>query len=623
MSEKKAEKRSSLSVQPTIQTPDTAEAPLPLFEDTEQFAPYYEPETFSDEEIRFLAPFFTNHDRPVYVMHNLPPQVAGALASRYSRASKGLRRIFLDEYIKPIAYPNQQKNWSELSPDNQEKAWDLSGKFHAWMETFEEHGGMADVVNDERAREFFSRWLSGFGDDSIAEQGSLHVCMESISNLAVNAIETKRLGSYLEKSSRYVDFGSRNEDGTYRYVVPGEIRGTPLESEYRRVIDRLYDLYNGLRQQYREYIEQKYPRDDNETDADFARARAAKAFDDLRELLTFATQTNVAINANGRYFESMINDLISSPIGEVRWIARQAYEELDKIVPAFVDRPASMKYGKHIQMYKRRVYQAVRDITERVADTAADAEVVKGKWVKLLKYSEDGPSEVLAAVLIRGADNITFEQLHNAVLDLPAHERDAYLKEILDARLTGDEDMDHRRARRHRLPPRGFEASEYTFSITGRAGDFRDLLRHRMLLTDRSLFTTSYGYDVDQDVSSSKFYPQIQEVLDEAAALHDRIAEEISPEIAQYAVPFGYLQNWHMTASARQIYYMAELRTGPQGRPHYREIIQQVAQAVIDVHPSLFSAMAVDRDSYGLSRRGAATAEAKKKSAFMARSGRK
>jgi len=41
-------------------------------------------ETFTAEEMRALAPYFTNTDRPVFALTNLPETVKGALFARYS-----------------------------------------------------------------------------------------------------------------------------------------------------------------------------------------------------------------------------------------------------------------------------------------------------------------------------------------------------------------------------------------------------------------------------------------------------------------------------------------------------------------------------------------------------------
>ena len=56
-------------------------------------------EEFTQEEKEVLKPFFTNIDKPIFGLVNLPEVVKGALFSRYSRSTKSLRRVLLDEFI--------------------------------------------------------------------------------------------------------------------------------------------------------------------------------------------------------------------------------------------------------------------------------------------------------------------------------------------------------------------------------------------------------------------------------------------------------------------------------------------------------------------------------------------
>ena len=59
---------------------------------------YYQ-EPFTPAEEAILSRFFTNSDKPVFGLINLPEVVKGALFARYSRTHKSVRRLFLDEFI--------------------------------------------------------------------------------------------------------------------------------------------------------------------------------------------------------------------------------------------------------------------------------------------------------------------------------------------------------------------------------------------------------------------------------------------------------------------------------------------------------------------------------------------
>ena len=62
----------------------------------------YPVESFSPAERAALEPHFTNLDRPVFALVNLPETVKGALFARYSRYAGTLRRLFLDEFADSL-----------------------------------------------------------------------------------------------------------------------------------------------------------------------------------------------------------------------------------------------------------------------------------------------------------------------------------------------------------------------------------------------------------------------------------------------------------------------------------------------------------------------------------------
>jgi hypothetical protein len=59
----------------------------------------YVAEEFTDSEVAILRRYFTNLEGPVFALVNLPEVVKGALFARYSRSTKSLRRLFLDEFV--------------------------------------------------------------------------------------------------------------------------------------------------------------------------------------------------------------------------------------------------------------------------------------------------------------------------------------------------------------------------------------------------------------------------------------------------------------------------------------------------------------------------------------------
>src|SRR4030043_324034 len=141
----------------------------------EKFPFPYKPEPFTSKEKSILSQFFTNYDKPIYAIYNLPQEVVGAMFSRYSRTSKSVRRLFLDEFWSPEGFPEKSANLNEI-----EKA-------------------------KKRTKDFYRKVFAEFGDDSVIQMGSVHVAFEYVSQLiGAKGVEDQRIGAaYIEKSTRY------------------------------------------------------------------------------------------------------------------------------------------------------------------------------------------------------------------------------------------------------------------------------------------------------------------------------------------------------------------------------------------------------------------------------------
>src|SRR5260221_3382889 len=164
-------------------------------------------DVFSDDERRVLTPYFTNVDRPVFALRNLPEVVKGALFARYSRSAKSLRRLFLDEFLDTVA----------------------------------EHRTAAEV-GVGRADKLYERVFDEYGDDSVAQLGGAHLACEGASNILTKVLEWGRLMAYLEQSTRYVPYTDRPH-GRWKYHVPAEIARTGLAAEFEPTLDFAVETY--------------------------------------------------------------------------------------------------------------------------------------------------------------------------------------------------------------------------------------------------------------------------------------------------------------------------------------------------------------------------------------------
>src|SRR5512133_1794845 len=67
---------------------------------------------------------------------------------------------------------------------------------------------IAADLTGETSAQFNEKWVVGYGHSSVAEHAVLHIAVENISRLAVECLESNRLASYTEKSTRYQKWNS-------------------------------------------------------------------------------------------------------------------------------------------------------------------------------------------------------------------------------------------------------------------------------------------------------------------------------------------------------------------------------------------------------------------------------
>ena len=123
--------------------------------------------------------------------------------------------------------------------------------------TFQE---IANELSDEKSADFHEKWVVGYGHSSVAEHAVLHIALENVSRLAVECIESNRLASYTEKSSRYQVWDQDH------FFVPPELSGHTLEKEYIALNKRLFEHYHIALDKVTEYLKLDQPQEENESD---------------------------------------------------------------------------------------------------------------------------------------------------------------------------------------------------------------------------------------------------------------------------------------------------------------------------------------------------------------------
>jgi thymidylate synthase ThyX len=495
---------------------------------------WFTTEEFSPTERAVLAPHFSNLEGPVFAITNLPEAVKGAMFARYSRTTKSLRRLFLDEF-----------------------AGDL------------DEGGPASasegrVRGAERAARLYENVFVEYGDDSVAQLGGVHLACEQSSQLLAKALEWGRLAAYLEQSTRYMRYDDR-PGGRWRATVPPELVGTPLEATYGVFLDDVFATYGRMYGPIEAYFRERFPKEADDSDFVYRQTILAKTCDTLRVLLPAGTRSNLGIYATGQSYEQLLMRLAGHPLQEMRDYGELMKNELRKVIPEFLTRVDVADRGVAWTRYWEANRERVETLAARVlADTKPEVR----DEVTLVDFDPEGELKVAAAVLYAVSD-LPDDQLLEVARAMSVEQREALLRASVGER--GN--------RRHK-PGRAWERTSYRFDVLCDYGAYRDLQRHRPLTIEWQRLTTEHGYETPVQIEEAGLRGEWDRLMEASAAVERGLLDAGLPDVAQYAVAMAYRIRFVMQMTAREAMHLTELRSQPAGHPVYRRVAQAMHRLI-------------------------------------------
>lgn len=498
----------------------------------------YPVESFTPAERQLLEPHFTNVDRPVFALTNLPETVKGALFARYSRYPGTLRQLYLEEFA------------SEMP----EGSRPFDGK------------------EGERAADLYERIFVGYGDDSIAQVGGAHIACEWVSNILTKVLQRGRLAAYLEQSTRYIAYDQEIPGGGYRFY-----RDEALGPQFESAMNEIFTIYSEALARTEAWAAEQWPRSDGEPEGPWRRSIKAKALDLLRGLLPAATLSHVGIFASGQAYEQLLFRLMSSPLPEARQVGGMILDELNKVMPSFVSRVSRPdRGGEWISFLEDR-----RSVTEDWVDRLGlgrRENNSNGPTVELLQV-HGTEEDLLAGCLFEGAD-VSETEIRTRLEAMSSEER----ADLMGA-MVGE-----RKNRRHR-PGRGFESVSYRFEIVSDYGAFRDLQRHRMLTCQWQTLSPDLGAGIPGEVREAGVGDEYERALEISRNEYERLRSVGHSELAPYALCLGYRIRYVLDLNAREAMQLIELRSGQEGHPTYRAVAHAMHDSIESVHPAVANAM--------------------------------
>lgn len=440
----------------------------------------------------------------------------------------------------------------ELSPETIAVAF---AKTSRSPESFDE---IAAGLTDEKSAKFHEKWVVGYGHASVAEHAVLHVAFENVSRLAIECIESNRLASYTEKSTRYQKWSTDN------FHIPSELDGNPLRDNYVSVCQLLFKTYSDSLEPVSRLVAARTERRDAESEEALDRRIRSQYVDVCRFLLPAASLANVGMTVNARALENSIRKMLSHELAEVREIGAQV-----KAV-ALAEVPTLVKYAEAVPYLSG----TSAELSRTAQDVAPEADgSASPDWCRLVAYDPEGEDKVLAAALFHHGES-TFQEALASVRRLPATRRAELAASLLGR-------MDE-----HDVPLRELEYSDYVFELTMDQGAYAEFKRHRMMTQSAQRLTARLGYAVPRLIVDAGLEQIYETTMNAAANLYEQL-EKLDSNVAQYIVPNGFRRRALAKFNLREAYAFCQLRSAPNAHFSIRRVAERISAELTRVHPLL------------------------------------
>ncbi|MGA3206962.1 MAG: FAD-dependent thymidylate synthase [Syntrophales bacterium] len=387
----------------------------------------------------------------------------------------------------------------------------------------------------ERARQSNKNIVFEMGHSSVAEHAVFNIDVLGVSRLLVEEIEKFRLCSYTEKSQRYVRL--KND-----FVIPKEIRGTPMEGPFVDIIRKQNRLYHELFEKLKSHIFEKHK--DLAMDSANRSMLEGWAKEDARYAISLATETQLGMTINARNLELMLRRLAAHPIAEAKEYSRKLYEATKDTAPSLIRYTEATDHDRQTRRnLEDEVSALMRQKKHKAATTRAE---LKRQYVSLVYATPDGDDRIMAS-LIHSSSDFPMSRCLQMVSSMDRREKESLMRTAFKHIKSYDPVL------------REFENAELHFELLISASCFAQMKRHRMATITCQDYDPALGVTVPPTVSEIGMNKTFMGILIETEKTYERI-KGLSPLAAGYILTNAHRRRVSMKINVRELYHIARLR---------------------------------------------------------------
>ena len=416
-----------------------------------------------------------------------------------------------------------------------------------------------DAKNEvERARKSNSSIIFKMGHHSVAEHAVFNLDILGISRLAMEELEKFRLCSYTEKSQRYITL---DKD----FVIPEEIKKTPLEKTFLDMIHKQNSAYFKFFEKLKTHVFKKY--------ADLAKDEKNHSLiegwakEDARYITALATESQVGETINARNLELMLRRFASHPLAEIQKLGRTIYELVYDVAPSII-------IFHEANDRDSKTYPELRKLIGGFVDGSSKPTKSGNKEVELLEYTKKG-DEIILASLMHTSSNLPYEKCKKLLNKIPDKKRE----EIFKATWKNMQLYDSM--------PREFEYANLTFNIILSAACFGQLKRHRMSTITSQPYDINLGLTIPDSIKEIGMEKYFKEIADETEDVYNKIKKK-NDLVAEYILTNAHRKRVLMRVNARELYHISRLREDTHAQWDIQNISREMTKQAKKVMPLTF-----------------------------------
>ena len=408
---------------------------------------------------------------------------------------------------------------------------------HAFAKTSRSADSFTDMIKDltqDKTNKFHSKWVIKYGHNSIAEHAVIHLAIEDISRIAMAALESGRLASYTEQSTRYLS-------KTAEDIFIDPAWNAEFVSDYKLVCEKLFSVYDRINS-----LEKKYGEELGFCGYDFSRF-----------VLPLGVKVNAGITINSRSLRRTLCKMLASDLPEVSALAQQIKDTAIEVAPTLLRhvRPCVSteilnKLGKNLNLTKPHICDEEKSPISVVCQKF-DIDIKTIVQGLAYEYSD----------LSWGEERWARSPLKDLLNSLSEHD----------------------------VVPRVFEEGFASFEVVSDYGSFYDMKRHRMAslyVQQKSLGKLGYivpGHLALKEMGVLQEYIEAMETVNMYAMKWMHLPEHV------YLFPNAYRIRYKISMNPRELIEIIKIRgLNKGGHTSYRYIGLKMLEIAQQNSPELF-----------------------------------